>query len=452
MITFSIIKKSQLEGAHRLDAEYYQPEYLNNEEVISSHSYYTLAEISEIAYGTTPSGASFYKQGIPFVRSQNFSLLTINNSELVFCDEKFHFDNKKSSIRPRDILFAAVGTTIGQLAIVQNSIKKGNINQNIARVRITSKKIDSLFAGLFFSSRIGQLQISRLVTGNAQSYLNTNQVKLFKVPIISQRKQLEIAKYFEKLQKKIDLTNSLYNQAENLLLEELGLKDFEVEDDLSYVVNLSDVKSANRTDAEYFKPKYNKLIDYLKDKFELKKTEELVTIQKGIEPGSKEYQEEGKPFIRVSNLSKFGINDNNQKYLSDEFYKELRENYKPKVGEILLTKDASPGMSYVVKESIEGIISSGILRLKIKENLEPEYLALLINSLVGQYQMERDTGGSVIIHWRPDQVKNMYIPILSKSTQRKISYLVKESHEARKEAKQLLEEAKEKVEKMILNN
>ncbi len=28
MATYSIIKLSQLEGAHRLDAEYYQPEYL----------------------------------------------------------------------------------------------------------------------------------------------------------------------------------------------------------------------------------------------------------------------------------------------------------------------------------------------------------------------------------------------------------------------------------------
>ena len=451
MITYSIIHKLQLEGAHRLDAEYYQPEYVNNEKIISSYDYKTLGEISEIAYGTTPSGASFYKQGIPFVRSQNFSLLTINNSELVFCDEKFHFDNKKSSIRPRDILFAAVGTTIGQLAIVQNSIKKGNINQNIARVRITSKKIDSLFAGLFFASRIGQLQISRLVTGNAQSYLNTNQVKLFKVPIISQRKQLEIAKYFDKIQNRIEFANSIYFQAENLLLEELGLKDFKPKEELSYVINFSTLRSANRIDAEYFKPRYNKLIDYLKDKFELKKMEKLVTFQKGIEPGSEKYQEDGNPFMRVSNLSKFGINDNNQKYLSDKIYRELKDNYQPQMGEILLTKDASPGIAYVVKESIEGIISSGILQLKIKENLEPEYLALLINSLVGQYHMERDTGGSVIIHWRPEQIKNMVVPILPKSTQQKISNFVRQSYQARKAAKQLLQEAKEKVEKIILN-
>jgi len=47
-------------------------------------------------------------------------------------------------------------------------------------------------------------------------------------------------------------------------LEELGLKDFEIKDDLSYIVNLSEVKSAHRADAEYFQPKYNRLIEKIK--------------------------------------------------------------------------------------------------------------------------------------------------------------------------------------------
>lgn len=136
MSSYSFIKKSQLEGAHRLDPEYYQPEYVNNEKIISSYDYKTLGEISEISYGTTPKGASFVDMGIPFVRSQNFNLLIVNKSELVYCDEKFHLENKKSAIRPEDILFAVVGSTIGQLAIVQDSIQEGNINQNIARQHI----------------------------------------------------------------------------------------------------------------------------------------------------------------------------------------------------------------------------------------------------------------------------------------------------------------------------
>ncbi|PIV38646.1 MAG: restriction endonuclease subunit S, partial [Candidatus Portnoybacteria bacterium CG02_land_8_20_14_3_00_45_8] len=52
-------------------------------------------------------------------------------------------------------------------------------------------------------------------------------------------------------------------------------------------------------------------------------------------------------------------------------------------------------------------------------------------------------------HWRPEQVKNILIPILPKLIQQKISGLIRRSHESRKKAKELLEEAKTRVEKLI---
>ena len=174
-----------------------------------------------------------------------------------------------------------------------------------------------------------------------------------------------------------------------------------------------------------------------------------VSIKKGFEPGSEEYYEEGKLFIRVSSLSKQGITDKDQKYLSDKLYLELKKDFEPKTGEILLTKDATPGIAYVLKEPLEGIVSGGVLCLKIKEDIDAEYLALCINSIVGQTQAERDAGGSIIAHWKPEQIKNILIPILPKSIQQKIADLVRKSHEARKKAKELLEQAKQKVEKLI---
>ena len=88
------------------------------------------------------------------------------------------------------------------------------------------------------------------------------------------------------------------------------------------------------------------------------------------------------------------------------------------------------------------------MRLKLKEDIESEYLALCINSIIDQMQTERDVGGS-ITHWKPEQIKGLKIPILSKSIRQKIADLVRKSHEARKKAKELLEQAKRKVEKLI---
>jgi len=90
--------------------------------------------------------------------------------------------------------------------------------------------------------------------------------------------------------------------------------------------------------------------------------------------------------------------------------------------------------------------------LQLIGNTEAEYLALVLNSLVGQAQAERDAGGSVIKHWKPEQIKNVLIPIISEPKQKIISDLIKKSFVARRKAKELLEKAKSKVEEMIENN
>lgn len=118
-----------------------------------------------------------------------------------------------------------------------------------------------------------------------------------------------------------------------------------------------------------------------------------------------------------------------------------------------LAKDITIRIDYVVKENVEGIISSGILKLQINESeIDKEYLALCINSFIGKMQTERDGGGSVIIHWKPEQIKRLKIPVLPLSTQQKIASLVQQSHEARKRAKELLEVAKKAVEIAIEKN
>ena len=248
----------------------------------------------------------------------------------------------------------------------------------------------------------------------------------------------------------IEFSELLYSQAENLLMEKVGLKDFESDNELINVVNFSVVKLANRIDAEFFQPKYNKLMSKLRTQ-KSKLLGDLVTIKRGVEPGSETYKEKGKFFIRVSSLSKFGIHKADQKFLGDDLYQKLKKDFEPQLGDILLTKDATPGIAYVLKEPIEGLISGGVLRLKPKENenIEPEYVTLCMNSLIGQMQAERDAGGSIIVHWKPEEIKKVVIPILPNTIQQRIADLVRKSHEAKKKSMELLDEAKRKVEEMI---
>lgn len=448
MITHSIIQKSQLEGAHRLDAEYYQPEYLESRNALEQLPTNQLVYVAKVSDGNHSSISESFSatDGVRYLRGKDLNDFFVSDDDPIYIPESEYLKIKRSHILKEDVLVSIVGT-VGLVSIVADDFDKLTGNCKIAILR--TKKVDPWFLSAFLISRYGQSQIQRKVAGAVQTGIILKDFSSVLVPDISQGGQERVREIVESSYLEQSRSEHLYSQAENFLLEELGLKDFEVEDDLSYIVNLSDIKSAQRADAEHFQPKYEKLVEKIKSK-NAKALGELVSMKKGIEPGAEAYQDEGKLFVRVSSLSKDGMEDKDQKYLSEELYQKLKNNHEPKVGEILLTKDATPGIAYVVKGQIEGIISSGILRLKVKgKEIENEYLALCLNSVVGQMQAERDGGGSIITHWRPEQVKSVLVPILQKSTQQKIADLIQKSHEARSKAKQLLEQAKNKVEDLI---
>lgn len=447
MITYSIIQQSQLEEASRIDAEYYQPIFLQLERNLKTFQSNRLNKIANISGGKRlPVGEIFSKVGTPYVRVIDIYHTFIELDNIKYISDTLHKLLQLYQIKGQDILVTIVGNTVGMIGYNQHNLDKFNFTENCARVRAKHVFPEYLLAVLL--SKIGQLQVNRERVGTAQPKLSLDRLRNFLIPIFSEMKQVEVKELVVKSLECYNSSKDFYSQAEDLLLEELGLYDFKFQDELSYIVNSSEIKEVTRTDAEYFQPKYERLVEQLK-KYNSKSLGELTSMEKGFEPGSEQYQEEGKLFIRISSLSKQGIESSDQKYLSDGLYQKLKKDYEPRVGEILLTKDATPGIAYVLKESIEGIISGGILKLKLKENIDSEYLALCINSVVGQMQAERDAGGSIIAHWRPEQVKNILVPILAKSTQEKIAELVKKSHEARKKSKELLEEAKRKVEEMI---
>ena len=56
-------------------------------------------------------------------------------------------------------------------------------------------------------------------------------------------------------------SEEIYQRAEKLLLEELGLKDFNNEEKVSSIVNFYDVELARRIDAEYFQEKYKIILE-----------------------------------------------------------------------------------------------------------------------------------------------------------------------------------------------
>ncbi len=450
MIVFSIIQKSQLEGAKRLDAEYYQPEYLLLDKKVNSEESKTLNDLADNIicgpFGSAILNSDYRESGIPLIRVADLNDWFVKTDDLVFLDKKLGDKMSRYKVCDGDIVVSQRGT-IAMFSKVTDDYNDWNISANLISIK-NSNIIDFDYLLAFLNSKYGFFQLQRKLSGQVQPKITTDDIKEIVIFIPAPQEQKNVGVNIRQSFVDYKRSSELYKQAENIFLDEIGTISLQTNNFFTTVVNLSEVQTVNRFDAEYFNSPCNKMLAQI-SKGKTVRLGDLVEITKGVEPGAEAYQDNGKLFIRVSSISKDGIIGKDQKYLSDDLYNEYKNDYQPQVGDILLTKDASIGVACVVREPVEGIVSSGVMRLKLKEKMNPEYLALALNSIVGRLQAERDAGGSIISHWKPEQIKNLVVPILPTPTQQKIADLVIKSYKARKKAKELLEEAKLKVEEMI---
>ena len=118
MITCSIIQKSQLEGALRLDAEYYQPEYLRASEKLQLSP-----ALDDISKKITDFGAysqmnfvEYEKTGVRFLRNQDVGEVFIDDSEQIFISEETYV-RLSLKLEEYDIVTPRVGT-LGNAAVL----------------------------------------------------------------------------------------------------------------------------------------------------------------------------------------------------------------------------------------------------------------------------------------------------------------------------------------------
>ncbi len=441
----------------RIDAECFKPIHLQTEELIGRLKHQTIKElaISVINFGAYSlcNYIEFLNEGVPFIVTEDIHNNIIDVNNLHFISKEVHKILHKSHCKKNQVLLTMAGAYLGQAAVYYLDFEASS-NQAIAKITLKESLIDPYYLATFLNCVFGQSQINRFRTGTGQPNLNLGIIQTIAIPLLSDNFQKYIKNIVVEGIHFHNKSNDFYKEAEQFLLSELGLLNWNPKHRLSFVRNFSNTTSADRIDAEYFQPMYDEVLRAISSGGDFSSLGDLVSIKKCVEPGSEAYQDSGVAFLRVSNLSRFGINDDNQKYLSEDLYKQLKQ-HQPKKGEILLSKDATPGIAFYLKdEPAKMIPSGGILRLTVKDSTKilPEYLTLVLDSILVQKQIERDTGGSIINHWLVDQGKATLIPILPVTKQKQISEKVNDSFCNRNFAKQLLDIAKHGVELAIEKN
>ena len=113
------------------------------------------------------------------------------------------------------------------------------------------------------------------------------------------------------------------------------------------------------------------------------------------------------------------------------------------------------GLSVVVPENFgEANINQALARIMLKEGYNPYYISSILNSQIGKIQTDRLSRPAVQANINLEEIRALKIPLPPLEIQNKIADEVKarmqKAEQLQKEAKEVLEEAKERVEKIIL--
>ncbi len=305
--------------------------------------------------------------GTWFFRTQNLRPLSIEKNNDVFVSTSDAEKLNKNIIRNGDVLVTRTGANFGDCAYF-NLDESPIASSHVLIIR--NRSLSQPFLSVFLNSRYGRLQINKGAYGGVQPEVSPYYLRNIWIPEFTRELIHEIDGNISKARVKKEQSQELAAQAEATLLDELGLANWTPPEPLSYTRSAKEVFTAERLDAEHFKPKYDDLISRLASN-----SQEVVSLGSIVQPirngfDFREYEESGTPYIRVGDIHHGRIDIVEAKRIRLNF-SSIKKNIKLMHGDVLFTRKGSYGNAAAVRGDEDGaVISSEIMLLDLMEREE----------------------------------------------------------------------------------
>ena len=175
-----------------------------------------------------------------------------------------------------------------------------NSNQDIAKIIPSS--VNPFYLAAFLSSSFGRTQINRLPVGSVQQHIFLWMIERIQVPRFSFSFEAAVARITQTAYESHEMVSQYFAEADDTLLEALGLADWEPPEPLSYTARASDTLAAGRMDAQYFRPLFVQVAQRLANTGrDVKLGTILSTNARGRQP---DYADKGLPVINSKHVRK----------------------------------------------------------------------------------------------------------------------------------------------------
>lgn len=432
----------------RFDAEFFEPLYRENIKVLTSGQSSRLGDLFAIV--NRGEKAEYRPSGdIPVLRSVNIRELSFNDQRQEYVSNEYYNKRSRGQVHKGDILITSTGTgTLGRTSIWYKETPAFNVPENsFLRGPIG---VNPYFVAAYLSTKYGTLQLFQNQRGSSgQLHLYPVDIKRVVIPNFLFAYQEEIGKYLTKAFDLEEQSQSLYHQAEELLAKELKLDKLTLSQKKWYTADFSELIASKRIDSSHYKNVYTNMYDFIHEHFTCKKIKQIVSVnRRGVQPI---YSPQGDIIVVNSkHLSSTHIRyDLTERTTSKEYV--LQPQAQIKNGDVLIyTTGAYVGLTNAFNSQEAALASNHVNILRLSdETIDPNYLALVLNSVIGKLQTEKYSRGSAQLELYPFDIDEFVIPIIDEGKMKEIGTLVRESLISLNQSKELLAKAKNRVEELI---
>lgn len=426
---------------NRLDAEYFSKEAIIVEEKIKSEEHFFIENKNVVSgpFGSTLKSSEYLEKGdIPFVRIENIKGgFSINTSNIVYISSENNNRIKNSQLSLDDLILSKVGNSIGFYARVDSDIETCNISENNIGIKLKDFKTEEKHTIMtYLNSLYGQILLLRRKSGNAQPKLNVNDVCFIPIPKFSDVFSKKISDLIICSERTNKHSQSLLFQAENLLISELGLENFNPSNEKVSIRTLNEsYLRTGRIDSEYYQPKYD---DYLKKVISYCNGYELlgeccnIKDKKFMPKDDEEYR-----YIELANVG------NNAQITDCDILlgKELptRARRKVNTGDVIVSSiEGSLENCALVTEKYNNSLCSTGFYVVNSEKINSESLLTIFKSSLMLNLMKKGCSGTILTNISKEEFTKLPIPILKQNIQVEIASCINQSMEYSRKAKDLL--------------
>ncbi|MGC6517661.1 MAG: hypothetical protein ACON49_06500 [Candidatus Puniceispirillaceae bacterium] len=426
----------------RIDPDFFHPTYLAVENKLSDISTSSMFQKGVKVIHPNEIKRNFVSEnGVQFVRAQNVRPFFFNtNANPVFISKPDSKRLSKNVITHGDILLTRTGANFGQCCLYIEEVESTASSHTFI---IKSGTIEPAFLVVLLNTTYGRQILDKNMYGAAQQELAPYAIYNFPAPDFTKDFEWKIASLFVDANELLNQSKKYPQQAETLLLTELGLENWQPKKQLSFVANYAEVEDANRFDADYFQPHYKELLERISEQqVKLHHFGEKVQLRnKNYRPiAEKEYR-----YIELSNIGANGEITGFSKELGKKLPSRARRIVRK--GDVIISSiEGSIDSVALISDKEDGALCSTGFHIAHSEIYNPETLLVLMKSIIGQLQLERGCNGTILTSISKGELNRLKLPEINEATQEQLKQLVQQMYDDRDATKRLLETAKRAVE------